>query len=273
VSTKEHPVIRSIVMASVVALLMASAVACGGDGDADPTATGVSTSAASGTPVATVAVRPTPDVRRVVERAPGAPLDETSAAALLDAVLLKPADLTPGNWTVMTDVSSNNPDAAQADPANADANERCGRILGRTVVSQPEDVGTAFIGGETLAYFSMATAYESVEGASDCAIAQGSQLAEPGQLARAFGSLWIDPDAVTVTPVDLSPVGDGSFAATLTGQIEAAGTVIDLTVLLVAFQSGNVTGAVGSARSGSTPPADELAPLVDLVLARIEANR
>ena len=265
--------IRSIVAGSVMALLMASAVACGGDDDADPTATGVATSVPSGTPVATVAVRPTPDVQRVVERAPGAPLDETSAAALLDAVMLKPADLSPGTWAVQTDGTATNADAAQADPANADAGTRCGRILGRTVVSQPEDVGTAFIGGETLAYFSMATAYETADGAGDCAIEQGSRLAEPGQLARAFGSLWVDPDAVQVTPVDFPQVGDSSFAATLTGQIEAAGTVLDLTVLIVAFQSGNVTGAVGSARSGSTPPADELAPLVDLVIARIEANR
>jgi hypothetical protein len=119
----------------------------------------------------------------------------------------------------------------------------------------------------------MATVYASAEGAGECAIEQGSRLGEPGQLARAFGSLWINPDAVQVTPVDFPQVGDSSFAATLTGQIEAAGTVLDLTVLLVAFQSGNVTGAVGSARSGSTPPADELAPLVDLVIARIEANR
>jgi hypothetical protein len=266
-------VFRRTALIIALTVIGVGVVACGGDDDADPTPTVVSTSAPAGTAVATVAVRPTPDVQRVVERAPGAPLDETSGAALLDAVMLRPSDLSPGTWVVQTDGTATNADAAQADPANADTNTRCGRILGRTLVSQPEDIGTAFIGGETLAYFSMATVYASSEGAGECAIEQGSRLGEPGQLARAFGSLWINPDAVQVAPVEFPQVGDSSFAATLTGQIEAAGTVLDLTVLLVAFQSGNVTGAVGSARSGSTPPADELAPLVDLVIARIEANR
>ena len=53
----------------------------------------------------------------------------------------------------------------------------------------------------------------------------------------------------------------------------AAGTVIDLTLLIVAFQSENVTATVGSARSGSTPPADELQEIVQLVVARIQANQ
>ena len=62
---------------------------------------------------------------------------------------------------------------------------------------------------------------------------------------------------------------DGSFAATLTGQINAAGTTIDLTLLIVGFRKGNVTVVVGSVRSGQSPPTDELTPYLQKTLQRV----
>ena len=88
-------------------------------------------------------------------------------------------------------------------------------------------------------------------------------------MAKAFGTVFIDPATVVVTPVTYPTIADGSFAATLTGKIEAAGTIVDLTILIVAFRRGNVTAVVGSA-AAFDPPTDELRPLVDLVLGRIK---
>jgi len=273
-------------MVMLIALAPVMAWACGGDddttgggasptvaaGSAQPTRPGApasGTASTGGSPVARATVVAT----RVVEHAAGAAWTEAEAAPLLDAVLLKPADL-PGTWNVMSDTTSTNADAAQADPANAASNERCGRLLSRTLVSQAGDVVQAFIGGETLAYFSMGTVFATAEGATDCSNEQAARLgSSPGELARAFGQLWIDPDAVQVAVASFPPVGDASFSATLTGQISASGTTLDLTVLIVAFRAGNMTAVVGSARSGSTPAADELAPYVDLVEARIRANQ
>lgn len=259
----------------VFVLAAAAATGCGDDGDGGDDATptrDATASAATPSRSPTVAARPTPDVERVVDRAPGAPWTEADAAALLDAVLLKPADFGNG-WAVMNDTTSTNADSAVGDPDGAASNERCQRLLGRTIVSQVEEIATAFIGGETLAYFSMGTVFGTDEGAADCAEEQGVELAAPGALARAFGDLWIDPESVLVGAADYPPVGDSSFSATLTGQIDAAGTIVDLTLLIVAFRSGNVTAVVGSARSGSTPPTEELGEYVDLVLARIAANQ
>ena len=194
------------------------------------------------------------------------------ATALLDAVVLRPADL-PGQWTVMTDTTTDNAAAATANPETAASNDRCGRLLGRTLTNQPADLINAFLGGDTLSYFTNATVYATEAGAIDCSAEAAGRLAQPGALARQFGSLFTNPDAVVVTVVDYPAVGDGSFAATLSGEIIAQGAPLDLTILLVAWREGNVTIAVGSARSGSVPPVEDLTPLVDLVQQRVVAGQ
>ncbi len=194
------------------------------------------------------------------------------AQALLAATLLTPRDLR-GAWNITSDTTQDNAAAAAADPASAASNQRCGRLLGRTVLNLAADPVNAFLGGQTLSFFSTAVVYATGAGAADCAAEAAQRLARPGQLARAFASVFINPEAVQVALVDYPQIGDGSFAATLTGQANASGTVIDLTILVVGFRTGNVTAAVGSARSGSTPPTVELTPLVNLVLQRISANQ
>jgi hypothetical protein len=273
----EELMLRRLSLVLIAALLPLAALACSSDDDdgddATPTAeaTQGSTPSSSPTPSASPGTASTPE--RVVNRADGEPWTEADAMALLQSALLVPEDLPLGPFAVQTDTTANNADAAQANPESVASNERCGRLLSRTVVNQLEDILTGFLGGDTLAYFSTATVYATEAGATDCQAEAAERLALPGGLARAFGALFIDPDAVQVAVTDFPPVKEGQFSATLTGQIDAAGTVVDLTLLVVAFQSGNVTTVVGSARSGSTPPADELAPLAELVLARIEANQ
>jgi hypothetical protein len=200
----------------------------------------------------------------------GGAVTEAEATALLDSVLLKPADLT-GSWVIDSDEVTDNAAAASAPGGDAELNERCGRLTGRTITMMPEDPVMAFIGGETLSFFSTATVYATAAGAQECGAATAAQMLEPGGFARSFGSVFLDPDAVQVAPVDYPTVGDASFAATLTGEAEAGGTNLNLTILVVGFSKGNVTGAVGSARSGETPPVDELSPLVDLVIERIDS--
>jgi hypothetical protein len=73
-----------------------------------------------------------------------------------------------------------------------------------------------------------------------------------------------------VTPVDYPQVGEGSVAFTLSGKINAAGNIVDLTILLVAFRKGNVSAVVGSA-AAFQPSTAELAPHVNTVIARITA--
>jgi hypothetical protein len=264
-----------ILFALMVLLGSFAIVACdddggGNDGPVTPTPSGF-------TPVVdtppTIGAGPTPNVQRVVERDEGDPWGIEDAGVLLDVVLLRPADVAETGWALTTDTTATNADAVQADPEAAESIGRCGRVLARTMVTQPENLTAAFVDGQTLAYFSMGTVYGSAEGATDCANEGGAALGEPGQLARAFGDLWLDPDAVVVEPFEYPAVGDASFAATLTGQIDVGGAPFPLTVLVVGFRQGNVTGAVGSARSGAVPPAAELAPFVDLVLARIAANQ
>jgi hypothetical protein len=198
----------------------------------------------------------------------GGALTEAEATALLDSVLLKPADLT-AQWVIDSDEVTDNAAAASAPGGDAELIERCGRLTGRTITIRPQDPVMAFIGGETLSFFSTATVYATAAGAQECGAETALQLQEPGAFARTFGSVFLDPDAVQVALVDYPTVGDASFAATLTGDAEAEGTTLSLTILVVGFSKGNVTGAVGSARSGATPPVDELSPLVDLVVERI----
>jgi hypothetical protein len=269
---------RLLILVAAAALMLGAGVACNGDDDDDggedsasPTAASAAESPtaratnASGTPTA-ASGGSTPAA------SDGRTYSEEDARAILEAVSFKPADFD-GAWTVTNDNTATNADAAQNDPESAEASERCGRLLGRTVVLQPEDVVAAFIGGQTLSFFSNLTVYASDAGAIDCSAAAAQRFAQPGELARAFGSVFINPDTVVVEPFDFPQVADGSFASTLTGQIDAAGTIVDLTILLVAFRRGNVTAAVGSAQSGATPPADELRPYVDQTIDRIDEAR
>ena len=91
-----------------------------------------------------------------------------------------------------------------------------------------------------------------------------------GELARAFGTVFTEPDSVVVTPVDFPTIGDGSFAVTLAGRTNANGLVVDLTILAVGFREGAVNMVVGSA-AASDPSVDELKPLVMTLDQRIAA--
>lgn len=192
----------------------------------------------------------------------------TDAQELLDAVLLTPADLE-SKWSIGTETTQDNAAAAIADPNAGASFERCGRLLSRLVVNMPEDTVTRYIGGETVSFFSTATVYATSAGAADCSAEAATRFAMPGELAKAFGTVFIDPAAVVVTPVTYPTVADGSFAAKLAGKIEAAGTIVDLTILIVAFRQGNVTAVVGSA-AAFEPSIGEMQPLIDLVLQRIK---
>jgi hypothetical protein len=201
-----------------------------------------------------------------------APFTAERAKALIDSVPLTPKDLPEAGWTVGSDTTQDNAAAAAADPTSAASSERCGRLLGRTLTASPPNPVTAFIGGETVAFFSQVTVFATDDGASDCAAEAATKLQQPGQLARAFGKLFIDPDKVVITPVQYPLTADGSFAATLAGQVSAQGFTVDLTLLVVGFRKGNVTAVVGSARNG-TPSLTELTPLVGVALQRIDAAR
>lgn len=235
--------------ALIIALFGAIALAgCGGDGDDG--ANGADTAPAAS--------------------APGMVSTEAEAQELVETVLLTPSDL-PLGWVVANDTTEDNAAAAAQNPETASLIDRCGRLLGRTVTFEPPDTITAFLTGEALAFFSTATVYATEAGAIDCANEAATRLAQPGALARELGPLFNDPDAVVVEIASFPPVADGSFAATLTGDITAGGNTINLTLLLVGFRKGNVSAVVGSARSGSTPPADDVLPLVQLVVDRIAA--
>ena len=62
---------------------------------------------------------------------------------------------------------------------------------------------------------------------------------------------------------------DAVFVQAIATGEETLGQV-DLTILVVAFRDGNVTGAVGSAAQAA-PMTAELKPYVDLVLQRVNA--
>lgn len=283
-------------IATAVVAAAALAVACGGGASKDKMATpaGTSTSAgaatrmatgsASGSPAASPALTGAPATSAATSPAPtsapagggtppsgggGPTADAAKAQTLLQAAMITPTDL-PAGWKVGSDATQDNAAAATADPTTAASNERCGRLLGRTMVTQPADIVSAYIGGQTVSFFSNATVYATTAGASDCAAEAATRLARPGQLARAFGPLFTDPDKVVVAPVDYPQLADGSFAATLSGQTNASGVVVDLVLLVVGFRKGNVSVVLGSAAQAA-PPASELQPLVDKVLGRIAA--
>ena len=195
------------------------------------------------------------------------PWTQAQAQQLLDTLLVTPEDV-PSVWTVMSDTTSDNAAAAATDPAGAASFERCGRLLSRLVVLQPEDVVTRYIGGETVSFFSTATVYATEEGATDCSLEAAQRLAECTELAKLFGSVFIDPAAVTCVPFEHRQVADGSFGIGLTGKISAAGTIVDLTIKVVAWRQGNVTAVAGMA-AAFDPVVEELTPLVDLLEERI----
>ncbi len=233
-------------------------------GGSTPSTSGGSTSAPGGAATAPITVPTT---------APGTTggptADAASAPGLLNAAMIVPADL-PAGWTTASDTTQDNAAAAAADPTTAASNTRCGRLLGRTLVTQPDDIVTAYLAGQTVSFFSQATVYATTAGAIDCSNEAAGKLTQPGQLAKAFGTLFTDPNAVVVTPVDFKQVGDGSFAGTLAGQTNANGVVVDIVVLVVAFREGNVSMVIGSV-ANTAPPTSELEPLVDLVVGRVAA--
>ena len=239
----------TLLRASVLVVLAAVLIGLGGGCSGGSSKSGTST--------------PQPTATRDVS----ARFTSEQAQALLQDASLTPKDL-PQGWKTMADTTQDNAAAAAADPSHAGSIERCGRLLARTVANQPADVVNSYLGGETVSFFSTLTVYATEAGAADCAGETAQRYAQPGELARAFGQLFIDPNAVQVATVSYPQVGDGSFAATLSGQINAAGTQVDLTILIVGFRKGNVTGAVGSAASAA-PSTTELTPYVDLVLQRI----
>ncbi|MBI5287964.1 MAG: hypothetical protein HY873_03205 [Chloroflexi bacterium] len=268
---------RTNLAGAIIATAVVVLGACGGSGDdkttATPAETALPATAAASAAAATPATAATPRATLPPTTA-GADLDEASAAALINAVVLVPEDLDViAPWTLQSDTTADNAAFAAAQPEQAGDVEACGRLVGRTVTLQPEDIINAFIGGQTLTFFSQVTVYKNPDGATACANTAAQRLAAPGALARQFGGVFIDPAAVVVTPVEFPSVAEGSFAATLTGQTNAQGTIVDITILVVAFKSGSATVAVGSVRSGATPPQDELKQYVDLVLQRLEANQ
>lgn len=238
--------------AALLSAVMLVAMSCGGSGgdSGDSTATAPATSSSS-----------------------SKTYTAAQAQAILDAASLTPKDFTGPDWNAVSDVTQDNAAAATGDAVGAALNERCGRLLGRTVTNQPKDVVLAFLGGESVTRFSNLTVYATAAGAADCAAEAATRYVQPGELARAFGPTFVNPLAVEVALVDYPQVGDGSFAATLTGQVNAAGTVVDVTILVVGFRAGNVSAAVGTAFRAGPVETSEVSPLVDLVLRRITANQ
>jgi hypothetical protein len=276
---------RIAVAVSIFAAGALLASACGGSSNTNPTITPPASASAvpaktaattavaaktptgSGSPVAaaTQAASPPP--------ASGTTYTETQAKTLLDDASLKPADIG-ADWLITADTPTDNAAAAAADPTSAASNERCGRLAGRLITNGPKDTVSAYLGGTIVAVFSQLTAYATAAGAADCAAEAAVRFQKPGELARAFGKVFVNPDAVVVKPVDYPQIGNGSFATALTGDINAAGTVVQLQIVIVAFLKGNVSGVVGVAYAPLTNPSTkELKPFVDLVLQRITANQ
>jgi hypothetical protein len=254
-----------IPLAVLWVVIAAFAIACGDDDD-----DGVRTVAPATIP-ATETVEPSATTVRntPVPRTPGAAFTQEEAEALLAYALLQPDDITSPGWVIQSDDITDNATADAANPDLAASNERCGRLLARTITNFPPDVTGNYIGGLTVSYFSTATVYETGAGAADCSAEAAARLAQPCELARTFGGVFKDPCAVVVTPVEAPTVADGAIAFTLAGKSDAGGLEIDLTILAVAFTSDNVTAVVGSA-GASAPSTEDLSPYVDLVAERIE---
>jgi hypothetical protein len=137
----------------------------------------------------------------------------------------------------------------------------------------PEDQTVSrYIGGETVSFFSTSTVYATDAGAADCAAENAARLSNCVELAKAFGSIFIDPNAVSCVPFEFPQLANGSFGVGLTGQISAAGQIVNLTIRIVAWRYGNVTAVVGNA-AAFDPSIEELEPLVELMVADLEAAR
>ena len=245
-----------------------------------PTAGAASTSAPANTPASTGASTSAPAVANTATTAPppapaasGNTFNITQAKALLDAASLKPADVG-SDWNITTDTPSDNAAAAATDPTAGASFERCGRLAGRLITNGPKDTVSAYLGGSIVAAFSQLTVYATAAGAADCSAEAAVRFQAPGALAKAFGTVFVDPTKVVVKPVEYPMVGDGSFAVALTGDINAAGTVVQLQIVIVAFLKGNTSAVVGVAYAPlTTPSTKELKPFVDLVLQRVGTNQ
>jgi hypothetical protein len=190
---------------------------------------------------------------------------------MLQSIPLQAADVGAG-WSVMSDTTTDNASAAAADPRGGASFERCGRLTGRVLTLQPpsDQLVSRYLGGQSVSFFTNLNVYATEAGAIDCSLEAAARFSEPGELAKQFSTVFVDTNAVVVTPVRFAQVADGSIAFNLKGQINAAGNVVDLTILIVAFRKGNVAAVVGSAAAGD-PSTSELAPFVDLVISRIAA--
>ena len=254
----------SLVLVSTA--VTAFAIACGGGDDDDDAVRTVAPATVAPTetvePSATT-VRNTP-----VPRTPGAAFTEDEAEALLAYALLHPDDITTPGWVIQSDEPTDNAAAAEANPEQAASIERCGRLFSRIITNFPPDVTGNYIGGLTVSFFSQGTVYETGAGAADCSSEAAARFAQPCELARTFGDLFIDPCAVVITPVEFATVADSTTAFTLAGKSLAGDLEIDLTILAVAFSSDNVTAVVGSA-AATAPSTEELQPYVELVADRI----
>ena len=297
---------RSLVLVSICATILAAA--CGGDSKktatptapatstvakvspsaAKPTAgastaagatsaaTTVSTSAAAAAAPSAAAAQPTSAAAAPPPPPAAADTGKTYTSAdatkILNAASLLPADIG-ADWSSNSDSTTDNATAAATDPVGGASFARCGRLLGRTVVSAPKDVVTAFLTAQPVTMFSTLTAYATAAGAADCSAEAAVRYQQPGEFAKAFGSAFVDPSAVVVVPVDYPQFADGSFAARLTGKVNANGAVVDISILVIAFRRGNVSGAIGVAYSaGSIDPAT-LTPDVTLIMGRLAANQ
>lgn len=253
---------RLLFVACLTSIAIAAAACGGNSGSTTPTAA---------PPTAPPTIVGTPTIAASTPRPAHSPSARVFTAAEAQTIVantaLLPPDLLPG-WKLQTDTTVDNPAAAAADPAGAAAQSRCGRLLGRTAVSQPFDVVPAFLAGDSVSRFSSVTVYATEAGAIDCEQQAAARYQQPGELARAFGNVFVDANKVVVTPVDYPKIGDSSFAADLSGQVDASGTVVDITILVVAFRVGNITAVVGSASSGA-PPVDDLKPYVERTLKRV----
>lgn len=198
------------------------------------------------------------------------------AQALLDTLPIMPADLD-SMWVVQSDTSQDNAAAVAAGVQGAESFERCGRLLSRTLVNFPtgDQIVSRYIGGETVSYFSTFTVYATDAGANDCAAENLERLVSGGcpEIAKAFGQVFIDPNAVSCVPFEFPAIANGNGGGLgLNGKTNAQGMIVDLAIKVVSFRYGNVTVVVGMA-AAFDPAEEELAPLVETVLARLEAGR
>lgn len=270
-------------MAALALAAVLLATACGGDDDDDGESASDETPVASAqatsgvTPTTTNTGGATPGTGSTLEPiatgssvSAGKTFTIEQAQMIVDTVPLAPEDL-PSVWNIGTDTTTDAATAAANNPENAASIERCGNLLSTLQVLAPpmEDLTSRYIGGEQVSYFTNLTVYATDEGATDCANEAAAEFtSDPMALAEAFGSVFVDPAAVVITPVEFPQVGEGSFATNLTGTVSAGGFEVSITILIVAWRQGNVSAVVGSAASFDPPP-DDLHQYVELVAERI----